>query len=74
MQVTESANTKSSITLHPVKIEAYDTEMNDLLFTIDMQDAHCAKVDIKTFLNLGNVDEVFSAIKEGLAMMKLDGE
>lgn len=62
-----------TITLHPVKIEAYD-EVNDLVFTLEMHEETCATAEIKTVLSLGNVDDVFAAVKEGLAMMKLTGD
>lgn len=67
------ANDAMPITLHPVKIEAYD-EVNDLVFTLEMFDEACATVEIKTVLSLDNVDEVFAAVKDGIAMMNLVGE
>lgn len=62
------------IDLFPVKIEGYDDEMKDGVFTVSASDEACAEVKITTAVNVQTWDELSAAIRKALLMMKLEGD
>jgi hypothetical protein len=58
------------IELYPVKIEAYEDGEN--LFKLESFDEHVATLTFDGLIHPGNVDEVFSAVRAGLKMLRLD--
>ena len=62
------------ITVYPTKIEAYDDTMKELVFVLEAADECCATLKIESVIAPGeSLEEIFQAIRDGLAMMKLDG-
>lgn len=61
-----------AIEIYPVQIEAYDSVTHDKEFTLEMHDDCCAFLTVKTIVAPGeSLEELFRAIRDGLAMMKL---
>ena len=59
-----------AITVYPVKIEAYD-EINEPVFKLESVDECCASIEISMVITPGeSLEELFEAIREGLALMK----
>lgn len=59
------------INVYPTKIEATN-ELGQVMFRMKMFDEHSSSIDIETLLSPSSVDELFAAIREGMAMMKLE--
>lgn len=58
--------------IYPVKIEAVD-ELNELVFTVETFDEHCATIDIKKNLQTeDSLDDLFSGIREAFKMLQLE--
>ena len=62
------------IDVFPVKIEGYDDDMKEGVFTVEASDEACANVKITTAVNAGTWDELSAAIRKSLLMMKLEGD
>lgn len=59
-----------SIKLYPVKVQAYDTDTNDVLFTCETFDEVCVSLDVKTVVNADGWPELSESIKQALEMMR----
>lgn len=59
------------IKVYPVKIEAVN-EDGDVAFTMEMQDAFCATVEVKTIVRPENIDELTSAMRRAVVMLELE--
>ena len=59
------------IKVYPVKIEAVD-ESNNLAFTIETFDQHCASVEFKALIGPSNIDELVAAMRTAVQMLELE--
>jgi hypothetical protein len=60
------------INVYPVKVQAYDAETNDLMFTMETFDECAAIVTIRTTIGPGNVDELTAALRRAVVMLELE--
>lgn len=61
------------IKVYPIRIEAED-EGHNVLFSINMEDAHCCTLHIKEpiLLNNQNLEQVLTAVRSGVKMLELE--
>ena len=59
------------INVYPVKVQAYEAETNELMFTVETFDAHAASVEMHTTIGPGNVDELTAALRRAVVMLEL---
>lgn len=61
------------IDVYPTRIEACDEDKN-VLFILEMEDAHCCTIQIKNPLMLsnGNLEKVLTAVRSGVKMLGLE--
>lgn len=61
------------IDIYPTRIEACDEDKN-VLFILEMEDAHCCTIQIKNPLMLsnGNLEKVLTAVRRGVSMLGLE--
>jgi hypothetical protein len=61
------------IDVYPTRIEAVDEDKN-VLFSLNMEDAHCCTIEIKNPLVLsnGNLEQVLTAVRRGVQMLGLE--
>lgn len=61
------------IDVYPTRIEACDKDKN-VLFILEMEDAHCCTIQIKNPLMLsnGNLEQVLTAVRRGVQMLELE--
>ena len=61
------------INVYPTRIEAAD-ENGNILFALQMEDAHCCTIEIKNPLVLsnGNLEQVLTAVRSGVQMLGLE--
>ena len=61
------------IDVYPTRIEAEDEDGN-ILFTLQMEDAHCCTIEVKRPLALsnGNLEQVLTAVRRGVQMLGLE--
>ena len=60
------------INVYPTRIEAADEDGN-ILFALQMEDAHCCTIEIKNplILSNGNLEQVLTAVRRGVQMLGL---
>jgi hypothetical protein len=60
------------IDVYPTRIEAADEDGN-ILFALQMEDAHCCTIEIKNPLVLsnGNLEQILTAVRSGVQMLGL---
>lgn len=60
------------INVYPTRIEATDEDRN-VLFVLELEDAHCCTIQIKNpmMLSNGNMEEVLNAVRQGVKMLDL---
>lgn len=59
------------INVYPVKVQAYDSETNDLLFTVETFDEGAATVVFKTVIGPTNIDQLVAAMRRAVQMLEL---
>lgn len=61
------------IDVYPTRIEACDEDKN-VLFILEMEDAHCCTIQIKNPLMLSNsnLEKVLTAVRSGVKMLGLE--
>lgn len=61
------------IDVYPTRIEAADEDGN-ILFALQMEDAHCCTIAIKDpmLLSNGNLEQVLTAVRSGVKMLGLE--
>lgn len=61
------------INVYPTYLEATDEDGN-VLFNLNMEDAHCCTMTIRKplLLSNGNLEETFDAIRRGVKMLGLE--
>ena len=59
------------IKMYPTVIEAVD-ESGDLVFKLESFDEVSAKIELNSLLGSGNLEEILSAIRSGVEMLKLE--
>ena len=61
------------IYVYPTRIEACDDDKN-VLFILEMEDAHCCTIQIKNPLMLSNsnLEKVLTAVRSGVKMLGLE--
>lgn len=61
------------IDVYPTRIEAADEDGN-ILFALQMEDAHCCTIEIKNpmLLSNGNLEQVLTAVRSGVKMLGLE--
>jgi hypothetical protein len=61
------------INVYPTRIEAVDEDKN-VLFSLNMEDAHCCTMHIKSpiLLSNANLEQVLTAVRSGVQMLGLD--
>ena len=61
------------IDVYPTRIEAVDEDGN-ILFALQMEDAHCCTIEVKNPLVLSkdNLEQVLTAIRSGVRMLGLE--
>jgi hypothetical protein len=61
------------IDVYPTRIEAADEDGN-ILFALQMEDAHCCTIEIKNPLILSNhnMEPVLTAVRRGVQMLGLE--
>lgn len=59
------------INVCPVKVQAYDSETNDLLFTVETCDEGAATVEFKTVIGPSNIDQLVAAMRRAVQMLEL---
>ena len=61
------------INVCPTRIEAADEDGN-ILFALQMEDAHCCTIEVKNPLVLsnGNLEQVLTAVHSGVQMLGLE--
>ena len=61
------------IDVYPTRIEAADEDGN-ILFALQMEDAHCCTIEIKNpmLLSNGNLEQVLTAVRSGVHMLGLE--
>jgi len=60
-----------SIECVPVRFEAYDKDLNDLIFTVECFDESSAKVEIKVPVDLALWKEISASITDAIKKMEL---
>ncbi len=60
-----------TIDIYPAKIEAYDHDTKDLLFTVEAFDEGAAKIEIMTVVSPDTLDEILAAISKAVGMLAL---
>ena len=62
------------IDVYPTRIEAVDEDKN-VLFSLNMEDAHCCTLHIKSPIALSNanLEQVLTAVRRGVHMLGLEG-
>lgn len=60
-----------SITVYPVKFEAYSDDTKDLMFIVEAIDEGAASVTIKTCVDVASWDKLASAIRAAIVQMRL---
>jgi hypothetical protein len=61
-----------AIKIYPEKLTAYDMEFKTECFTIEAVDEACVKIDIKTLVGKGDIDELLAVLKQAVDMMELE--
>lgn len=61
------------INVYPTRIEAADEDGN-ILFALQMEDAHCCTIEVKNPLVLSkqNLEQVLTAVRSGVHMLGLE--
>jgi hypothetical protein len=61
------------IDVYPTRIEAVDEDKN-LLFVLQVEDAHCCTIHIRNpiLLNNANMEQVLTAVRRGVQMLGLE--
>lgn len=61
------------IDVYPTRIEAADEDGN-VLFALQMEDAHCCTIEVKNPLVLSNsnLEKVLTAVRSGVHMLGLE--
>jgi hypothetical protein len=61
------------IDVYPTRIEAVDEDKN-LLFILQIEDAHCCTLHIREpmMLSNGNLEQVLTAVRRGVQMLGLE--
>jgi hypothetical protein len=61
------------INVYPTRIEAVDTD-NQVLFSLNMEDAHCCTLHIREplILSNSNLEQVLTAVRSGVKMLGLE--
>ncbi len=61
------------IDVYPTRIEAVDEDKN-VLFILNMEDAHCCTIQVKNPLVLSNhnLEQVLTAVRSGVQMLRLE--
>ena len=61
------------IDVYPTRVEATDEDDN-VLFTLQMEDAHCCTLQIKNpmLLSNTNLEQVLTAVRRGVNMLGLE--
>ena len=61
------------IDVYPTRIEAVD-EDKQVLFSLNMEDAHCCTMHIKSpiLLSNANLEQVLTAVRRGVQMLGLE--
>jgi len=61
------------IDVYPTRIEAVD-EGKNVLFSLNMEDAHCCTMHIKSPIALSNanLEQVLTAVRRGVLMLGLE--
>ena len=61
------------IDVYPTRIEAADEDKN-VLFILNMEDAHCCTIQVKNPLVLSNhnLEQVLAAVRSGVQMLRLE--
>jgi hypothetical protein len=61
------------IDVYPTRIEAVDEDKN-VLFVLQMEDAHCCTIEIKNPLVLSNhnLEQVLTAVRRAVQMLGLE--
>ena len=59
------------INVCPVKVQAYDSETNELLFTVETFDEEAATVELKTVIGPKNIDQLVAAMRRAVQMLEL---
>ena len=62
------------IDVYPTRIEAVDEDKN-VLFVLQMEDAHCCTLHIRNpvALSNGNLEQVLTAVRRGVQILNLEG-
>jgi hypothetical protein len=61
------------IDVYPTRIEAVDEDQN-VLFSLNMEDAHCCTMHIRSPIALSNanLEQVLTAVRRGVQMLGLE--
>jgi hypothetical protein len=61
------------INIYPTRVEAEDEDHN-VLFILQMEDAHCCTLHIKSpiLLSNANLEQVLTAVRSGVKMLGLE--
>jgi hypothetical protein len=61
------------IDVYPTRIEAVDEDKN-VLFSLNMEDAHCCTMHIRSPIALSNanLEQVLTAVRRGVQMLRLE--
>jgi hypothetical protein len=61
------------IDVYPTRIEAVDEDKN-VLFSLNMEDAHCCTMHIRSPIALSNanLEQVLTAVRSGVQMLRLE--
>jgi hypothetical protein len=61
------------IDVYPTRIEAVDEDKN-VLFSLNMEDAHCCTMHIRSPIALSNanLEQVLTAVRRGVQMLGLE--
>jgi hypothetical protein len=61
------------IDVYPTRIEAVDEDHN-VLFSLNMEDAHCCTMHIRSpiLLSNANLEQVLTAVRRGVQMLGLE--
>ena len=61
------------IDVYATRIEAADEDSN-ILFALQMEDSYCCTIEVKNPLVLSNhnLEQVLTAVRRGVAMLKLE--
>jgi hypothetical protein len=61
------------IKVYPIKIEAWDTEKETLVFTIESFNSFCAEVTMKQEITNESIENVTAALRRAVQMLELEG-